>query len=575
MVPLQAAGDGWVCVTDVPVTCTHALPIGVSRAAAPIVVSLAVGGLLPEGATSTVVTATATVNGVDADADPDDDVDAETTLVRPQAPADATTGGADLAITAFTAARRVVVGEEVEVEVVVTGQGPLADPGPVRVEGEVTPGLELRSAAGNDWSCDLAPRSRADFSCEIAGPVTDGLPLPVIVLSAVLAPDAVSHLAPSAQRTVEFEATVVGTTAAGRDGATTRLGWEVTPQAELSLGVRTSSDAPAPSQVGVPGEVELVVANAGPNGEYGPVTVEVPAAAGLTVVDAGGTGWACRRVGPDAATLSCTGSRLGAAYGEPAIAAGGASNPLRLVLTASEVGSLRLAASVTGVTDDAVRRATFDLEIVANVSRSLRLETAADEAVAGSATEVTVVLANDGESETSAGAAFTIELPGGWRLAAVDDPAWTCVVTSGAPVAPGAAAGDSAACSRATPLAPGEVENVGVRLAVGADTPSGDVGIAAALTSDPVEVDPIDDVDSVEIWVRGRPAEDAEPTPVGADTAATAVTDAADAADAADATGADGTARTVDAGRLAGFGGSAGALALALVLLSGRRRPGW
>ncbi len=561
MVPLSAAGDGWSCTTAVPVTCTRAAPIAAATATAPIIVGLAVGDLTPDGTSSTVVTATASVRGVDVDADPDDDIDAETSLVRPPAPADVTGAGADLAVTAFTSARRVAVGDEVEVEVVVTGQGPLTDPGPIRVEGEVTPGFDLRAAAGDGWSCDLGPRGGSGFACRIDGPVTDGLALPVLVLTAVVAPEAVSHLSPSAQRTVQLDAAVAGTTAAGRDGAATRLVWDVAPRAELSLALRTADDTAAPSRVGVPGEVEFIVANAGPNGEYGPVTVEVPVPSGVGVVDAGGPGWTCRGLGPDASTVSCTAGRNGTGYGEAAIPAGDESDPLRVVLTATEAGPVRLAATVTGATDDVARSSTLELEIAPHVARSLRLS-APDEAAAGEPVEVTLSLGNAGSSPTATGPEVGLELPAAWRLVAIDDPTWTCLVTGGS-------TGASADCARPSPLLPDEVDDLVLLFAVDAGATSGDVGVAAALAVDPFEADPLDDVDSIEVWVRGA----------ATDTEASAPTTTAPREPA----GGQGSANRIptrhhlaaDLGRLAGVGGSVGALALALVLLSGRRRPGW
>lgn len=585
----SAAGAGWSCALGAPTTCTHDGPIAADDVTEPIAVTVAVGVEAlaavgvdgdPDGDPDVaVVTARATVSGGGPEADPTDDIDDETTTVR--LPGDGSgPPSADLTVTAVTGKRALSAGEAFTYEVLVTNQGPTADPGPVTVGATVPAGLTTSEVTGEGWACDVRDPGEDDggtWSCETTGPVAVGAQLPPIRVGGTYTGAASENLAPSAELELVQAVSVDGSTVAGSDDATGEVSWSAVPEASLGLVVRQAYleeevDAAAAAEtaddgwrVGTSGVVKLIVVNDGPSGEYGPIDVVVPTPDGARIVDAGGDGWACRRESGDAGEgqgdatggsadderWACRLARAGVGYGEPLVAVGASAPPLGVSVVFVADGTAEFVATVSGATDPVVHRGSASFEVGRRANASILLS-AVDEVRAGETTWLSIDVANSGPSDLVGPTRVQLALPEGWTADAVDDGSWACS-TGGAAT--------SIVCVREAPVATQEATSFGVRVAVPADAESGEVAVAVVLAQDPDEQEPSDDSDDREIYVWG--AGDTE----GPTTTTTTTVDQAHAVAH--------EAAPVAVGDLAGYGGAAGAFAFAVLLLSGRRRPGW
>ncbi|MCX6521840.1 MAG: hypothetical protein NTZ21_14360 [Actinobacteria bacterium] len=190
---------------------------------------------------------------------------------------------------------------------------------------------------------------------------------------------------------------------------------------------------------------------------------------------------------------------------------------------------------------------------------------APDVAYVGERMVLAVTVVNDGPSRSATPVTMTVALPVGVEIVAVDGgvDAWSCDGRSATIV-----------CTAPDGIAPDTSSVLSLTASVGPATETDDVAVTAMLTADPADTATEDDVDVDTVDVRpgestgstgsaapatSAPGADAEGSmPVPATTPATPM-----------------TPRDFRAADLLGFGGAAGALAFAVVLVSGRRRRGW
>lgn len=473
---------------------------------------------------------------------------------------------AELSILAVTGSRLVQVGEELTYEVVVTNQGPAADEGEVAVHAEVAAGLSIGAVVGDGWACTVdAPSDLANgsWTCTWDGsavPVVSGMLLPGIEVTATVSADAVPNLAPSARESFEHTVTVTGS-ASGPEPISSTLTWIAAPETTNTVSlVDRSSGA---WRTGEPHDVQVVVGNDGPSGEYGPVVVQIPVTAAIELMAADGDGWACgvttRGVDADdpevTRTVECTYARRRTDYGQPVLDAGETLPPIDMTLVPAADGEATQAVRVMGVTDDVAHRSALPVQV--GRSAAMSIDVAAPEvAYLGEDMVVTVTVTNDGPSPSATPATLTIGLPAGIEIVAVDGGAddWSCDGRAAAVV-----------CTAPNAIAPDATSVLSLTAAVGAATETDDVAVTAMLTADPADAASEDDVDVDTVDVRpGESSAAADPTTSAPETAAAAAGSAPIS-----------TPRDVRPSDLLGYSGAAGALAFAIVLVSGRRRRGW
>jgi hypothetical protein len=156
---------------------------------------------------------------------------------------------------------------------------------------------------------------------------------------------------------------------------------------------------------------------------------------------------------------------------------------------------------------------------------------------------------------------MTVALPIGVEIVAVDGgvDAWSCDGRIATVV-----------CTAPDGIGPDTSSVLSLTASVGPATETDDVAVTAMLTADPADTATEDDVDVDTVDV--RPGDSTGSTGSAApETSAPG----ADAQDSESAPATPMTPRDFRAADLLGFGGAAGALAFAVVLVSGRRRRGW
>ncbi len=489
-----------------------------------------------------------------------------------------------LTVLAVTGGSRVEVGADVSYEVVVTSQGPATDSGEVKVRAAMPAGLAVKNLAGDGWVCVTEPASdvsAGSWDCTwdaSAAPVVSGTLLPPIEVLAEVTPAAVANLAPSAREPFVHVVTAVGSTS-GAKVVSDRLSWTAAPITTNTVSiVDQGSD---PRRVGEARTIEVKVGNEGPTGEYGPLTVQVPVTAAMDVTRANGDGWVCgatpRRdtasADPDVVrTIECTHGRRGIDYGKPLLAPGGTLAPIELTVVPAESGSLVQAVRVSGVTDPVWHRATNAIDVARRSGMAVDV-TGPSRVRIGDKIELVWTVANAGPSESMAPVVITGALPAGLTLVGAVGAGWSCATDRSV-----------VTCERAEALAADASSSVTVTAAVdpgaGPDGGYGEVTVTAVLRADPDDATADDDVDGVKIRVRPAAAEGPTPDATSATTSdGTADTMAdqqpSDQAPPASRVASDGSGREFRSGDLLGYGGAAGSIAFAILLLSGRRRRGW
>ncbi len=485
-----------------------------------------------------------------------------------------------LTVLAVTGGSRVEVGAEVAYEVIVTSQGPATDSGEVKVRAAMPAGLAVKNLAGDGWACATEPVSdvsAGSWDCTwdaSAAPVVSGTLLPPIEVLAEVTPAAVANLAPSAREPFVHVVTAVGSTS-GAKVVSGRLSWTAAPTTTNTVSiVDPGSD---PRRVGEARTIEVKVGNEGPTGEYGPLTVQVPVTAAMDVTRADGDGWVCgatpRRgtatADPEVVrTIECTHGRRGIDYGKPLLATGGELAPIELTVVPAASGSLVQAVRVSGVTDPLWHRATNAIDVARRSGVAIDV-TGPSRVQIGAEIELVWTVANAGPSESMAPVVVTGALPAGLTFVGADGAGWSC-----------AADRSVVTCGRDEALAADASSSVTVTATVdpgaGPDGGYGEVTVTAMLRADPDDATADDDVDGVKIRV--RPAAGESPT---TDPAPATASNRADDQQPSDQVpsdsrvASDGSGRELRSGDLLGYGGSAGSIAFAILLLSGRRRRGW
>ena len=224
------------------------------------------------------VTNSATVTSPTTDPNPTDNTDTDTIDV---------VHDADLSIVkAHTGPVR--IGDLLTFTLAVANAGPTQATG-VTVSDPLPAGLTYVSADGTGWTC---AESAATVTCDLAAALAPGASAPPITV--------VVTVEVAAYPTADNVATVGSATPDSHPADNTSTD-PVDVPALVDLTIAKSHQGVP--QVGQRTIYSLVVANAGPTADPGPITVTDPLAAGLTFVSASGPGWVCSSVAP---VVTCT-----------------------------------------------------------------------------------------------------------------------------------------------------------------------------------------------------------------------------------------------------------------------------
>jgi uncharacterized repeat protein (TIGR01451 family) len=490
-------------------------------------------------------------------------------------PAERIAGPSALSVVAVAFDEHVVVGDDIAFDVQVTNLGPARERGPVVVDGTLPDGVSVTEVAGDGWDCSsvAADDSTSSYACTWVGDdsgfdgVEVGGVLPTVHVSATVAGAAITNHAPSAIGRLVHDVRLTGTT--DRDEHASRIGFAVMPAAELTIAL---IDADAAWTLDEPNQLQLVVGNDGPSGEYGPVIAFMSPVDGLELVAAGGDGWECgttTRGGVVAeGTLRCEHGRSTVDYGEPLLASGARLAPIDVTLTPRIDGVLETSAMAAGVTADQAPEAGLELSIGRRSDLSLQLDVGGS-VTAGATVDATWTVHNAGPSSTDEPVVVVGAIPSKWHFVEGGTNGWACEATMVA-----------VTCRFDRPIEPGDeaVNTVTFGLDRGADT--GELTLAATLAADSADPDADNNDDEFAIRVRSARAAtsaetDASPTETptasvpGDESPASTIVEPV-------GSGADGQPAAQPIGRVvAGYAGAAGAFGLALILLLGRRRPIW
>ena len=384
----------------------------------------------------------------------------------------APTGG--LSVQVFDGDRSTTAGDTAAgYDVVVGNQSIIGEDGPLVVEGAATESFTPTAVTGEGWECDITgPAWTCTWGGTLLEPtrVSPGATLPGITV--------VGSVATTASGVLRHTVTVRGTGMAApvSAGAAT----PVAPRAELSV-TATAVDAPWP--VAGTGRSSIVVANAGPNGERGPVTVTAELDPGVVVAGVGGKGWDCRTSGGgtgSATEVSCT-ARGAAGVEGVIVAAGDTLPPISLEIDVTDDAPVRQAFTVQGTTDTARRPAVATADVAPRADLSIAAADQLWRPEVGATATASWVVANAGPTAAD-GITVAVAVPAGISIAGASD-GWQC--DGGTPTN----------CALASSIEAGDTVPFELDLAVTAEARSetATAEVSATVRSDATDPDPTDD----------------------------------------------------------------------------------
>jgi uncharacterized repeat protein (TIGR01451 family) len=382
---VSASGAGWSCtnVGDVSVTCTR--PLLVAGGSAPVISIEVDAPDQPASLTNTAVIVSATPDPASGN-----NTSTSTTAVD---------ASADLAILKAGPATATATGTVVY-QLVVANDGP-SDAVSVSVVDTLPAGVGFVSAGGAGWTCVNA--GDASVTCT----------RPLLATSSTAPDITIEVTAPAQAAALTNTATVTSVTPdPDLTDNTASASTGVTAVADLALRKTGPASAVAGSEITYTVEVD----NAGPSDAVD-VSVTDTLPAGVGVVSADGTGWACTISG--GVSVTCTRSALVAGTSAPVIS---------IVVTApAQAGSLLNAASVASTTADPDPSDNVDtVTTTVTASADLALTKTGPPTVdAGGAITYLLGVTNAGPSD-AVGLTVLDSLPAGVAFVSAGGPGWTC-----------------------------------------------------------------------------------------------------------------------------------------------------
>jgi len=291
-------------------------------------------------------------------------------------------------------------------------------------------GLTPTAASGTGWSCTVAAQT---VSCTHPGPVANGASMAPVTITVAVAANAAANLTNTATTSGGGE-TNIGNNSASDPTAI------ADPPIDLAI---AKSSSPASFTVGSNATYTLAVSNVSSYATLGAITVTDVLPVGLTFVSATGTGWSCAFA---AGTLTCTapgplagGASLANIALTVTVGAGAAPSVSNTATVSTTVADANPANNSSAVTNPVLVPAP-DLSIAKSHSGSF---------VVGSTGTFTLTVTNAGTLATAAATTVTDVLPAGLTFSSASSGTFTCAHAAG-----------TVTCTRATPIAVGEVETI-------------------------------------------------------------------------------------------------------------------
>jgi uncharacterized repeat protein (TIGR01451 family)/fimbrial isopeptide formation D2 family protein len=399
---VSATGTGWSCAfASGAVSCTRTnagdtLASGASFP--PITVRVALAADLADG---TVLSNTATVSARTYDPQTSNNTDNDTATV---------TTRADLALDK-NRSTAVVAGQDATYTLDVVNNGPSVSRGPITVTDTLPAGSTFRSASGSGWVCGA---SGGTLTCTRAADLLVGEAAPQITVVVGI---------PSSQTAdVVNSATVNGTTTDPVPGNNTDSD-TATPTLLADLAIQKANVGSVVA--GTTATYRLTVDNLGPSDAASPVRIVDTLPAGLTYVsknDVDGA-WTCGAAGQ---VVTCTLTGPLAAGDQVAV-------EIRVAVASSVSGTISNTAEVSSPTTDPVPGNNTDTESTAFVGEAdLAIDkTGPATALAGEQVTWSLVVTNNGPSDSPGTIRVIDTLPTGTSFVSAGGTGWACTESSG------------------------------------------------------------------------------------------------------------------------------------------------
>lgn len=400
-----AVGEGWSCSGfGDTVTCNRTEAgdtLDAGAAFEPIEITV-----LVDPDTLDEIVNTAIVTGLTHELDPDTNTDTDRVDV---------VGEADLAIEK-TRSGTLVAGEPVTYEVIVTNTGPSVSRGPITVTDTLPDSTTFDGWTGIGWDCTHDDASvGGDLVCTYAADLAVGAPTPALVITATVAAD----VAPPDQ--VVNVVSITETTTFDPNDLNDEASATGTPgtSADISLDKASTGELVA----GREAVYRFRVDNAGPSDAAATVHIVDDLPVGLTFVSSTSIegDWTCTPDDPDGTAFTCdlTGP----------LAAGAFATVDVTVLVASDVTDpIENTATVSSPTDDPfpgnntdTDNSEFDAVADLGITKS-----SPGTAVAGTALTWTLLVTNEGPSDSQPTITVTDVLPAGVTFTSATGDGWLC-----------------------------------------------------------------------------------------------------------------------------------------------------
>ncbi len=389
-VSVSSTGDVWDCsASGQDLTCTRAAGLadeGVSTFEVTVDIDAGLSGN---------VVNTATVSGPTTDPNDGNDTDTDDTGIEVLA---------DLSIVKTLTTDPVIAGENATYTLVVSNGGPSDSPGPVTVTDTLPAGLTYVDASGTGWACDATGQV---VTCERAATLDAGTSAAPITLIVKVGSDV-------GTTTLNNIASVDGpATDPGPDPNTDQESTPVTEDAEIVLTKTTTGDNPV--RAGENATFSIEVSNTG-SSDARNVSVSDVLPDGMSLVSISGSGWDCT-------ALVCTIDRIVADTSAPLLTvvakvAAGTPDGSNLVNRAT-------ATTTTPGDDPGNNSDPADVDVVAEADLSLVKSHATGDGTAGTPTQFTMVVTNQGPSDALAPLTITDTLPNQMSFLSAAAP-WAC-----------------------------------------------------------------------------------------------------------------------------------------------------
>ncbi len=389
---VSATGTNWVCPaapTTSPFTCTLASGLAANQSAPPITLVVALAANTTESLTNSAEV-TSPTQGTPGDA----------TVTTPIATS------ADLSITK-TASAGFTPGHNSTYTLAIANNGPSDAAGPVTVNDTLPAGETYVSAtpSDSDWTCT---NSGQTVSCSAAGGMVNTA-TETITLVVTIGGSAY----PAVTNTATISSPTPDPNPANNTSSVTS---PVAAVADLSIVKSHAGAVIAGDQL----TYSLLVNNAGPTADPGPVTVTDVLPNGLTFVTASATGWTCANSGQ---TVTCT--RAGAyPIGLSSTIA------LTVLVGAAAVPSVTNTSAVTGKGTDpnpANNTSSDPASVAPGVTLAITKALVGTTLVTGTNATYQIAVKNLGPSNAT-GVTITDNIPSGLQAVSASGAGWTCTV---------------------------------------------------------------------------------------------------------------------------------------------------